>query len=189
MLLIQQEKYNYRIQFPLDLASNTTAHRAKLQTMSGSFVSVNLGLESLDKRQQPEISSLLYVACSRVESVENLFVSSIYPDVWANIGKGELDKHRSNVEDKLWQADEEFTRKYGKLEEVKKDLSWKVDYRNNEMEWQTLQQQSEPPQPRQETHASHLNQTLASDIQLSVDDIQFQMVTAPALSERHIGTD
>jgi len=176
----QDQKFNYRIQFPLDLASNITAHRAQGQTMSGSLVSVDLGLEIPDKRQPPEIGSLLYVACSRVESLQNLFVSSIYPEVWANIGKNELYKHRRNVEDKLRQAAEEFAAKCGKLEEVKDELSRKADYRNNETEWQTLHQHAEPPQSSR--HASYLHQMSASDFQVSVDDVQFQMVTAPVLT-------
>jgi len=84
------------MQFPLDLASNMTAHRAQGQTMSGSLVSVDLGLESL-KQQPPEIGSLMYVAYSRVESLQNLFVSSIYPDVWRTTGKSKSDNHRRKV--------------------------------------------------------------------------------------------
>jgi len=146
---------------PSGLASNITAHRAQGQTMSGSLVSVNLGLESLDKIQPPEIGSLLYVACIRVQSLQNLFVSSIYPDVWATIEKNELDKHRRNVEVKLRKATEEITMKYGTLEDVKAELSWTADYKNNEMEWQMLQQQSQLPQSRRETHVPHLNHLLA----------------------------
>jgi len=69
----------------------------------------------------------------RVDSLQNLFVSSIYPDIWATIGKSELDKHHSNVEHKLRHATEEFAMKYGMLEEVKMELSWTADYWNNEM--------------------------------------------------------
>jgi len=185
----QEQKHCYRVQFPLDLASNITAHRAQGQTMSGNLVSVDLGLESPDKRQPPEIGLLLYVACSRVESLENLFVSSIYPSVWKSIGKSELDNHRRTVEDRLRQAAEEFAVKYGMLKEVKEELSWKADYRNNETEWQTLQQKSQPPQSRREMHTSQVDGMSTSDLQVSVSDIQFQMVTSPVLSERHIGID
>ena len=79
----QLEKDCYRVQFPLDLASNITAHRAQGQTMSNCLVSVDLNLESPDRRLPPEISSLMYVACTRVTALENLFVSSIFPSVWA----------------------------------------------------------------------------------------------------------
>ena len=40
----------YREQFPLDLASNITAHRAQGQTMANCLVSVDLGLENPDAR-------------------------------------------------------------------------------------------------------------------------------------------
>jgi len=185
----QLEKDCYRVQFPLDLASNITAHRAQGQTMSGSLVSVDLGLESPDKRQPPEIGSLLYVACSRVDSLQNLFVSSIYPDVWKTIGKSHLDSHRRTVEVKLREAAREFATRNGMLEEVDSELSWTADYRNNDSEWQMLQQESQPPQSRREMHASQLDQMSASDFQVSVDDVQFQMLSVPVLSERHIGID
>jgi len=53
----QLEKDCYRIQFPLDLATNITAHRAQGQTMADCLVSADLGLENPDMKMPPEISS------------------------------------------------------------------------------------------------------------------------------------
>jgi len=68
-------------------ANNITAYRAQGQMTSASLVSMDLDLESPDKRQPPEIGSLTYVACSRAETLQNLFVSSIFRTLWPNIGK------------------------------------------------------------------------------------------------------
>jgi len=78
----QLEKDCYRIQFPLDLASNITMHRAQGQMMAKCLVSVDLSLDNPDTRPAPEISLLLYVACTRVTRLENLFVSVTHPGVW-----------------------------------------------------------------------------------------------------------
>jgi len=76
-----------RIQFPIDLATNITAHRAQGQTMANCLVSVDLQLENPDAKMPSEISSLLYVACTRVTKLENLFVCPIHPYLWQKIGK------------------------------------------------------------------------------------------------------
>ena len=52
----QLEKNSYRIQFPLNLSSNITVHRAQGQTMANCLVSVELGLENPDVKLPPELS-------------------------------------------------------------------------------------------------------------------------------------
>jgi len=76
------------------LASNITAHRAQGQTMADCLVSVDLGLENPDMKMPLEISSFLYVACTRVTKLSNLFVSQIHPCLRQKIGQTDTDKHR-----------------------------------------------------------------------------------------------
>jgi len=72
------KKQNYwdcwRQQFPLDLCRHYTAHRAQGQTLGGCLVSVDLGL-GCGGRLPSDISSLMYVACTRVRELRNLFVT------------------------------------------------------------------------------------------------------------------
>ena len=66
--------------------------------MSEYLVSVDLGLENPDMRMPPEIASILYVACTRVTNLENLFVSAIHPNVWKKIGQNDVDKYKRTVD-------------------------------------------------------------------------------------------
>ena len=67
-------------------------------------MSVDLGLENPDTKMPPEISSLLYVACTRVTGLKNLSVSPIHSCVWKKIGQSDVDKHRRSVDEKLQKA-------------------------------------------------------------------------------------
>ena len=185
----QLEKDCYRVQFPLDLASNITAHRAQGQTMSNCLVSVDLNLESPDRRLPPEISSLMYVACTRVTALENLFVNSIFPSVWDKLGKTQLDNHRRNVEQNLRQAAEMFAASHGKLNEVQQELSCTADYGNTEDEWHKLQQNCQPPLSKRESHGPCIDHASCTDFHVSIGDVTFDMLRTPVLSERYIGID
>lgn len=78
----QLEKDFYRIQFPLNMASNIMVHRAQDQTMADYLVSIDLELQNRDMKVPPEISSLLYVACTCFTQLANLFISLIHPCAW-----------------------------------------------------------------------------------------------------------
>ena len=119
----QLEKECYRIQFPLDLASNITAHRAQGQTMANCLVSVDLGLENPDMKMPAEISSLLYVACTRVTKLANLFVSPIHPSLWQKIGQSDVDKYRRSVDNKLQKAAVDFAKKHSVHREMLDELA------------------------------------------------------------------
>jgi len=86
------------------LATNIKAHRAQGQTMADCLVSDDLGLENPDTKMPPEISSLLYVACTRVMKLANLLVSEIHPCLWQKTGQSDADKHRRTVDEKLRKA-------------------------------------------------------------------------------------
>ena len=185
----QLEKNCFRTQFPLDLASHITAHRAQGQTMANCLVSVDLGLENPDVRMPPEMSSLLYVACTRVTKLENLFVSPIHPCVWKKIGQSEVDKHRRAVDEKLRNASEEFASSHGMYEEMHEELVWTADSSKNADEWHFLQEQREPPLSSKQTERRVTQSTSNADFRVDIGDTQFSMFCKPVLSERHIGID
>lgn len=116
------------------MAQDITAHRAQGQTISSSLVSVDLGLNNPDKRLPPDVGSILYVACTRVERLEYLFVSPIFPDVWKKIGQSEIDKHRRTVEDKLKTASLNFALVSGKYREMNAEMNWKLNDEPNTAE-------------------------------------------------------
>jgi len=108
----QEVKYCFRIQFPLDLCRAMTCHRAQGQTLSEYTVSVDIGLSNPDSHLAPDITSILYVACTRVPRLCNLFVSPIYPQLWLEkIGKQAADVERLKVDEKLRDAAEKFASK------------------------------------------------------------------------------
>jgi len=182
----QLEKNCYRIQFPLDLSSNITAHRAQGQTMDNCLVSVDLGLENPDMKMPPEISSLLYVACTRVTKLENLFVSPIHPSVWQRIGQNDADKHRRTVDEKLRKASSEFAEAHSKRDEMTDELAWTADSSKNGEEWRLLQQQKEPPVSN---HHVAQHSTSNADFRVNVGNLEFTMFCRPVFSERHVGID
>ena len=182
----QMRRLCYRTQFPLDLASNITAHRAQGQTMADCLVSVDLGLENPDARLAREMSSLLYVACTRVTRLENLFVSAIHPCLWQKIGQSDMDKQRRVVDQNLRKAAGKFASDRGKYKETVQELSWTADHSNHDAEWQSLQEQTEPPKKRRR---SLLQTTTDADFDVCVGDTEFRMFSKPVPSERHIGID
>jgi len=185
----QLEKCCYRIQFPLDLASNVTAHRAQGQTMADCLVSVDLELENPDMKMPPEISSLLYVACTRVTELSNLFVSQIHPCLWQKIGQNDGDKHRRNVDEKLRKAALEFAAKHDVYTEMSLELAWQPDSVNNAQEWVRLCEQTEPPSSNSRLERAAEHAMSDADFLVDLGDVEFSMFCRPVLSERHIGID
>jgi hypothetical protein len=182
----QLTKDCYRMQFPLDLSQNITVHTAQGQTIRNSSVSVDLGLHNPDRSLPSDIASILYVACTRVEHLEYLFVSSIYPGLWEKIGKGKLDEHRREVESKLKEESLKFAAKHGKLKEMEAELQWTSDNTGSQAEWKALQNTSQPPARSFQRHSA----TLANDdFKAVVGDRIFSLCLTPVQSERHIGLD
>ena len=182
----QLEKDCFRVQFPIDLSRNVTAHRAQGQTMADCLVSVDLGLQNPDIRMPPEIGSLLYVACTRVTKLQNLFLSQIHPCLWPKVGQTEIDKHKRMVDEQLRKAAEKFSISHGMYPEMLEELSSTPDYSKNAEEWLLLQQQTVTPQL-----ITQLTQPTTADLDFDIDlgDAQFRMFCTPVLSERHIGID
>ena len=131
----------------------------------------------------------MYVACTRVTALQNLFVNSIFPSVWDKLGKTELDSHRRNVERNLRQAAEMFTASHCKLNEVQQELSCTADYGNTQDEWHKLQQNGQPPPSKRQTQRPSVGHASCTYFHILVGDLRFDMVHTPVLSERYIGID
>ena len=95
---LQRPSDCYRFQFPLDVSSHITAHRAQGATMRDCLVSVDLDLSNPSTSLPSDICSILYVAITRCTKLGNLFVSQIHPCVWANLSKSEADIMRREIE-------------------------------------------------------------------------------------------
>ena len=72
------------------------------------------GLESPSNHIPPDIGSVIYVACTRTNILQTLFVHPVFPTIWKNIGKSEQDKARWGVKKK---CAEDFERLHGWLVE------------------------------------------------------------------------
>jgi hypothetical protein len=141
----QLPKHCYRQQFPLDLSSNITAHRAQGQTMKDCLVSVDLNLDNPDTKLPTDIASILYVAITRVVNLKNLFVSPVFPDIWQKIGKSAADVERRAVEEQLRRAALEFASKHGQYELAEAEFAAASKDVDNSHEWLHLQQQQVTP--------------------------------------------
>jgi RecA/RadA recombinase len=170
----------YREQFPIDLSRHITAHRAQGQTWKNRLLSVNLNLESPDNRTPPDVASIIYVACTRINELKNLFVQPIFPTVWDHIGQSEMDKLRRQAEDRLQKDAEAFALKIGSYREFQQEQAFVPDYTNNAKEWQDIVGANEPPPSAASTAPAQ-----SMDIDPSNDDGWLSAVA----SERHIGID
>jgi len=57
------------------------------------------------------MTSILYVACSRVNELKNLFVSPIHPAIWKQLGNSESDNLRRLHEQELKKSSYQFARR------------------------------------------------------------------------------
>ena len=185
----QLAKYCYRIQFPLDLSSNITAHRAQGQTMANCLVSIDLGLDNPDLKVPPDLASLLYVACTRVTKLENLFVSAIHPCVLRKIGQSDSDIQKRLVDEKLKNAAVTFAESHANHKLMEEEVNWQADYSTNFEEWQQMQMQTEAPKIIGRLEYFSQLPLSAEDFHIDIDNVKFQMYSKPVLSERHIGID
>jgi hypothetical protein len=77
------------------------------------LVSVDLSLASPSVRVPSDITSILYVACSRVTELKNLFVTPIHPAIWKQLGNSDTDKLRRLHEEDLKKSSAQFARRSG----------------------------------------------------------------------------
>ena len=179
----------YRQQFPLDLARHITSHRAQGQTLGDCTVSVDLGLDNYDNNMPGDIASIIYVACTRVRRLQDLFVSPILHTFWEKIGSS-VTLERSTVEMALQEAAKQFAANRGMYKEMKEELDRKTIYDDVEDEWQQLQGQTTEPVSSRQALLENL-QAVPDDDLFTVTDTgnQFPICMRAVLSERHIGLD
>jgi len=188
----KQELSNcYREQFPLDLSRHITTHRAQGQTLSGCTVSVDLGLDNPDRQVPPDIGSIIYVACTRVKELKNLFVGSIFPTTWDKIGQSTADHERRETEAKLMTAAREFAARHNFPNEMAAELDWQPNYSSCDDEWKTLQAQKMKDEPISDRRRVDDAWSSISDSDLIAHNEQgkFPVCMKAVTSERHIGID
>lgn len=180
---------SYRIQFPLDLSNHVTAHRSQGSTLRDCLVSVDINLESPDAHMPSDMSSIFYVACTRVVRLQDLFVSPIFPTFWSMMGKSEVDAERRLVCEKLENGAQTFAIKCGKFKEVKDELNWVSPYtdRDRKLELETLKSQDSVPTPAKSLKHVELNNQDLRAYGNEAGDFEFCMNAVA--SERHVGLD
>lgn len=177
----------YRQQFPIDLCRHITAHRAQGQTLSNRTVMVDLKLSNPDSSTPADVASILYVACTRVNNLRDLFVSPIFPSVWEKLGKSDRDEHRKVAECKLRKATMEFASRHGKYVEMKNELAWTPDVSHNPREWKEIKSLTSVPVPA----AGLKSYPDVADESLRITNGEFDVPLhmKPVRRERHIGID
>jgi len=161
-----------------------TAHRAQGQTWKNQLISVNLGLESPSSHIPGEIASVLYVACTRTNKLQNLFVSPIFPTIWERIGKSEVDEARRKTEERLKENAERFAQQHGWHEEYVEEQSYVPDYSENAREWEEIVGASAAPVILEGTEVVDDG---ASHSRVVGEEVPEWLT--PCESERHIGVD
>jgi hypothetical protein len=179
----------YRTQFPLDLARHVTAHRAQGQTLRDCLVSVDINLESPDAHLPADVSTIFYVACTRVTRLQDLFVSPIFPTFWKVMRRSDSDIERRLAYDNLYDHAERFARSKKMSREVKAELEW-VPERNDQdrmLELHFLDNQTVAPSPRNSVPHTNINNNDLTAYCARMG--QFSMCLNAVMSERHIGLD
>ena len=151
----QMPKDCYRVQFPLELSSHITAHRAQRQTLRNCTVAVDLRLENPDARMPVDIASIIYVALTRATDLKYVFMGAIFPQVWEKIGHSEDDDYRRKVEETLKQSAKDFASKNGKLKEMEAELLSAGNRGDSDEEWVKLQNEQMPPPSGKPEFLSH----------------------------------
>jgi len=146
---------------------------------------VDVGLSNPDCQVPQDMSSILYVACTSVPQLSDLFVSPIYPTLWENIGNTPVDIDRRVVDENLKKAALEFASQKGMYAEVVAEIDWKADYSNCRNEKKALEDGGMAPVAR-EMVTVVVND---DDWQANSSIGQFTMCLKPVLRERHIGID
>ena len=177
----------YREQFPLDLCRHITAHRGQGQTLKNQLVSVDLGLESPSNRIPPDIASVVYVACTRTNKLQNLFVSPIFPSIWERIGKSDADKARRESEVRLRNDAERFAEQHGWHEEFVEQQSYVPENSENIDEWKEMVHATGPPVYCEESEPMELSDDGRSEP--CVGDVEVPGWLRACERERHIGID
>ena len=184
---MQQGKDCYRLQFPLDLATHVTAHRAQGATFRNSRIIVDLGLDNPSGKLPMDAGSIMYVAITRAVSLAYVFVRPIVSSAWEALGRSEEDKVRREEEAALWEWAKDFAAGHGYLDLVLAESEWRPVYEGNEREWQNIRSQDQPPPCIFDPEKTV--QYRDADFEAVAGGVRFQYRVRPVQSERHIGID
>jgi hypothetical protein len=130
----------------------------------------------------------MYVACTRITSLQHLFLSPIYPSIWEQIGRSTSDTERRKHESELKDKAEHFAARVGIYPECRAELDFCDTYTDTDSEWECLK--------RQDT-ALPSNCMMLSDVELErlreglyVSDLPgVRACLKPVEMERYIGID
>ena len=184
---MQQGKDCYRLQFPLDLATHVTAHRAQGATFRNSRIMVDLSLDNPSGKLPMDAGSIMYVAITRAVSLAYVFVRPIVSSAWEALGRSEEDKVRREEEAALWEWAKDFAAGHGYLDLVLAESEWRPVYEGNEREWQNIRSQDQPPPCIFDPEKTV--QYRDADFEAVAGGVRFQYRVRPVQSERHIGID
>jgi hypothetical protein len=87
-------KNTTRTQFPLDIARNFTIHKAQGQTWKDEIIEVSMNGAWRKGKDHTDITSMLYVACTRSNTLQNLFVRALPLERWLELGKSPFYKRK-----------------------------------------------------------------------------------------------
>jgi hypothetical protein len=185
---VQEKRFCYRQQFPIDLSTNLTAHRGQGQTWKNCTLSVNLGLDNPQNRIPPDATAIMYVACTRITSLKDLFLSPVYPSVWNNIGRTDTDNERRQHEVELKEKAGEFAARTGKYRECCAELNFVDTYADTESEWNSLNSQQSSLRSTCMLSSDDDLRKLRDGLFVS-DHPELRVCLKPVETERYIGID
>jgi len=178
-------------EFPIDLSRHVTAHRGQGKTWKNRLLFVDLGLETPNSHIPSDIGSVIYVACTRTDTLRNLFITPIFPSIWERTGKSAQDEARRNSEDKLKKDAAEFAATHGWHQEFVQKQSFVPDYLENGDEWNEILVAKHIPRLDDNVIALDQAEEMSTE-QRSVSNAAESEVLSwltPYGSERHIGID
>lgn len=136
-------------------------------------MSVDLSLGSPSAHVPSDTTSILYVACSRVNELKNLFVSPIHPTIWKQLGNGEADQLRRQHEEELKKSSAQFARRSSQQISANqldflKDYDWEHADETTpgmsealEREWDEIRSRMSPPKDANILHTTSQNNSAA----------------------------
>jgi hypothetical protein len=99
---------------------------------------VNLGLQSPDDKVSVDVSFIIYVACTPVTELKNLFVAPNFPSTWEEIGKSDTDTLRRDADSRLLKDAEAFWIRLRSYSQFLEEQAFLPDYSNNAKERQDI---------------------------------------------------
>ncbi len=145
--MFQKGDKKVRVQFPIDIAKNITAHKAQGSTWKNVNVFISIGLH---RSQKPttEQTALLYVAGTRATSLKHCLFDFIHLDTWLKLGKDGYHQALLEKESELKNNARLFAQRYNRirlynnveLPDYQRELS-----KDEAKEWEEIQAMTSMP--------------------------------------------